>query len=146
MLPRSRDQLCAMTGMWRDRGSSQRTKALQPILRGLSPNFDASLYNEHSPTYESHENLTDFFSYRFCSLFSLVARNRFTGAHTCLHLFFLPTTPSASEVSFRGNTSLQLPLRSCFLCRIPCNTYNPHCRYKKNTTGCLGNQNKGPDI
>lgn len=139
-----------MTGMWRD---GQHVRVAASTLRhfcqpfwGLPLNFDASLHNEHSPTHKKHENLTDFFRYRFCSSFSLVARNRFMGAHTCIYPFFLPTPPLAAEASFTSNTPLQLPLRSCFLHRIPCNTYSPHCRYKKNTTGGLGNGNKGPGI
>lgn len=101
-------QVCGETGAacW---GSSQHAKALVAILRGLSLNFDASLHNERSPTYQGHENLTDFFSYRrFRSLFSLVARNRLVGGGTLMHMsLFPPHLPLASEVSFTGNT-LQL--------------------------------------
>lgn len=139
-------QVCGETGAacW---GSSQHAKALLAILWGLSLNFDASLHNERSPTYQGHENLTDFFSCRrFRSLFSLVARNRFVGGDTNAHVPFPPPPP----FSLRGQLYRQYSaaaLRSCFLHRIPCNTYSPHCRYKKNTlevwaTGIKGQTSK----
>lgn len=68
------------------------------------------------------------------------------GAHTCIHPFLLLTCSLDFEASFTDNTPPHLPLRSCFLHRIPCNTFSPCHRYKKNTTGDLGNQNKWPDI
>lgn len=66
---------------------------------------------------------------------------------TLMHMSLSPPPP---PFSLRGQLYRQYSaaaLRSRFLHRIPCNTYSPHCRYKKNTlevwaTGIKGQTSK----
>lgn len=91
-----------------------------------------------TPTHRRHRNLTDF---AHCFPWWLE-----TGSWGHASVPF-PSPPSrCSESSFPIKAALQLPLRSCFPHRIPCNTYSHHCKHKKNTTGGLGHQNKWADI